>query len=166
MARAKPAALSQTVPDRQRVRPSAAVVVSYRRRHCLEVMTEIAGGGQERWFAIFVAAIAGNGMQRGQYLANLGAILVRQRKGEQPQRIIDVGPLAQPRADNHTRNARLIEDVARRHVRDRDVVPITNPLGGRKDSLQGVPTAGNTHEAAVLHHRPRAGVLPVRLGLS
>ncbi len=74
--------------------------------------------------------------------------------------------LAGPGADDDAGHGRLLEDVAGGHVGDRHLVSTRHRIRGAQHPLQGIPPAGDAHEAAVLHLRPRAAALPVGLRLT
>ena len=125
------------------------------------MMTEVAGCGEKRRRAVFVAAVAVNRLQRRERVRDLAAILVGQLNREDAARVVDVRPFAEAGADDHAGDTGLIEHVTAGNDRDRHPVPGGDGCRGGQDTLQRGPAAGAADEARVLHLRPRAGSFPV-----
>ena len=120
------------------------------------MVAEVARGGEEGRPAILVAAVAGNagGLREGGVDAR--TILLVEGEGEQAQIVGPVLALAEPRADDHGGDRRLLQDPAGRDVGDRDAVAAGH-LGQRgQDGLQHGPAADRVDEALVLHLAPVA----------
>ena len=97
---------------------------------------------------------------------NLRAVFVGEREREQPQRVVDVRALAQPRARRSRPPRRVGRECSgwRRLRSTRRAGP--PPALPRPARAAAHPSRRHAQEAPVLHHRPRAGAFPVRLGLA
>ena len=158
-----PRCASHVVPLRQSVRPRSRAHGLVGRGHRVEVMAQVAGRGQERRLAVLVAAITGNGLQRGQRGPDLGTVVIGEGQRKEPERIVDVFAFAETGADDDARHAGLIQDEAARDVGDRDTVARRHRRGRLQHALQRAPSAGDSQEAAVLHQGPCREALPVGL---
>ena len=135
---------------------------SDRARAPIDVMRQIAGRGQERRPAIFVAAIAGDRVQRRQRGADLGAVRIGEGERKHPQRFVDVFALAEPRADDHAGDAGLIEDEAPRdigHGRRGARPPMRPPSAraGAPPSRRHAQEARRTSSATTCRMRSQSG---------
>ena len=71
--------------------------------------------------------------------------------------------LAEPRADDHRRDGRMIERPARRHIGDRDAVLLRDRVERAEDRLECAPAAGGVDEALVFHLAPVGDLIARRL---
>ena len=71
-----------------------------RRGDGFQVVAQVAGGGEERWFAVFVAAVAGDGAQLCQGFLQVGAVCLIDREAEELAVVGDVLTTPQAGADN------------------------------------------------------------------
>ncbi|CZT37677.1 hypothetical protein GA0004734_00045920 [Rhizobium sp. 9140] len=68
------------------------------------MMAEIAGGGKERRLAIFIAAIAGDGLGGGESLVKIRMVLRVEREAENVQIVAAMLVFSKPRADDRGGN--------------------------------------------------------------
>ena len=106
------------------------------------MMAEVAGRGQERRAAVFVAAIAGDRLRRGERRVDQRAVLVVEGEGEDAEIVGAVLALAEPRADDDGGDRRLLEHPARRDIGDRDAMLAAQPAEtASRMLLKHVPAA-------------------------
>ena len=106
-------------------------------RQAVEVMAEVARGGEKGRPAIFVAAIAGDALRRRPSAASISrAVLVVEGEREEPQIVGAVLALAEPGADDDRGDRRLLEHPAGGDVGDRHAVLARDLASAREDALQ------------------------------
>ena len=153
------------VPLKHRRVPSAPRAHRVRRREGVEVVAQVARGGQERRHAVLVAAVAGNRRQRRDRRFELGRD--RPRPSASPasralSAMCDRSPSRAPTITAATPGCCITKRVA--------TLAIDTPWrsatsrAAPQHPLQRRPAAGDADEAAVLHLRPGAVALPVGLG--
>ena len=157
----------RTLPDRARVagdrlpggsaeaqRPIAGGPGLIRGREALDVMTEVAGGGEVRRPAVLVAAVAADGGERRRCLREARAVLVVENQREDPRVVLEVRPLPEPCADDDRSHRRLVEDGTAGDVRHGDPMLPRDGSDGPGEELERVPSRRRLDEAVVLHLRP------------
>ena len=117
-------------------------------------MAEIAGCREERRFPVLIAAIAWHRLCCRQRLLDACHVGGIEREFEQALIVGAMLALAEPRADDHGGDCRLLHDPARGDVRDRNAVLAGNHVQGRKQGLQDGPAADDIDEALVLRLAP------------
>ena len=87
-------------------------------RHCIQVVAEVARGGQERRVAVFVTAVTAEAAGHGKGLIEHGMVVRVELKLEWPQVVGPVLGLAQPRTHNHGGHRCLLQHPAGGHIGD------------------------------------------------
>ena len=117
-------------------------------------MAQIAGCREERRFPVLIAAIARHGLCCCERLLDACHVGSIELEFEQALIVGAMLALAEPRADDHGGDRRLLHDPARGDVRDRDTVLSGNRAQCLKQGLQDRPAANDIDEALVLRLAP------------
>ena len=107
-------------------------------RDRVEMVAEIAGCGEIRRPAVFVAAIAGDRRRRGEGLVEPRAVLGVEREAESREVVGAVLALAEPRADDGRGDRLVLEHPARRDIGDRDAM-LSRDLARPRAGWPGTP---------------------------
>ena len=133
-------------------RPIArSVLRRVHRRERIDMVAQVARGGEVRWLAILVTAVIRNRRQHADRAGDHLPVFRIERELEDALVVRDVLARSESRADDHARDGGLIEDISAGHVRHRDRMPLRDDLDRSQQALHRGPAAGGADEPAVFH---------------